>query len=111
MIELDQILGGLIRRTEDGKLQWRRTVRDDRFVASVDAISVVVLEVPPRPSGPGPTYRLEILDENGQTVEVLDYDSSTGEQDEQMGRLFVLARRSALNIDSVLQKLAEYLEL
>ena len=111
MIELDQILDGLIRRTMDGKLQWRRSVQDDRFVASVDAISVVVREWTPRSSGSRPSYRLEILDENGQTVEDLHYDNSTREQDEQMERLFVLARRSALNIDSVLQKLAESLEL
>ena len=111
MIELDQILDGLIRRTTDGKLQWRRSVRDDQFVASVDAISVVVGEWASFSSGFRPTYRLEILDENGQTVEVLDNDNSTGEQYEKMGQLFALARRSALNIDSVLQKLAESLEL
>ena len=109
MIGLDHILDGLIRRTTDGTLKWRRSVRDNQFVASVDAISVVIQE-----SDQGriyPDYRLEILDESGQTVEVLHHDNSTEEQDGQMERLFVLARRSALNIDSVLQKLAESLEL
>ena len=111
MIGLDKILEGLIQRTADGKLQWRRSVRDDQFVASVDTISVVVQEWTSLSLGSRPNYRLEILDENGQTVEVLHHPNSTEEQDGQMERLFVLARRSALNIDSVLQKLAESLEL
>ena len=111
MIELDQILDGLIRRTSDGKLKWRRSVRDDQFVASVGAISVVVREIPPRQFDDEPMHRFEILDENGQTVEVLRYDNSSREQDKQLQQLFTLARRSALNIDSVLQKLAEGLEL
>ena len=106
MIELDQILDGLIRRTTDGKLKWQRSVHDNQFVASVDAISVVILQITLRGYGSG--YSLEILDENGQTVEVF---SSTRGYAEQMGQLFALARRSALNIDSVLQKLAESLEL
>ena len=109
MIDLGQILDGLIQRTTEGKLKWRRSVRDDQFVVSVDAISIVIQELPPR--GGDPNYRLEILDENGRTVEVLHYDNSNSEQDKQMASLFVLARRSALNIDSVLQKLAEALEL
>ena len=109
MIELGQILDGLIRRTTDGKLKWRPSVREDQFVASVDAISIVIQELPSR--GADLNYRLEILDENGRTVEVLHYDNSSTEQDKQMENLFILARRSALNIDSVLQKLAEALEL
>ena len=109
MIELGQILEGLIRRTTDGKLKWRSSVREDQFVVSVDAISIVIRELPPR--GTDLNYRLEILDENGRTVEVLHYDNSNAEQDKQMENLFVLARRSALNIDSVLQKLAQALEL
>ncbi len=111
MIELDQILDGLIRRTDDGKLKWHRSVREHQFVASAGAISVVIRELPPRIIDADPNYRLEILDENGHTVEVLHYDNVTAEQDKQLERLFVVARRSALDIDSVLQKLAEALEL
>ena len=38
MIELDQILEGLIQRTADGKLRWSRTVESDQFVASLARI-------------------------------------------------------------------------
>jgi hypothetical protein len=111
MIELDQILHGLIQRTTDGKLKWHRSVHDDQFVTSVDAISIVIREVPGPSFEISPDYRLEILDENGQTVEVLHSDYQNREQYKQLQQLFVLARRLALNIDSVLQKLAEALEL
>ena len=111
MIELDQILDGLIRRTTDGKLQWRRSIHDDHFVASPGGISVVIRELPALHVVDGPTYRFEILDEAGQTVEVLHSGNASTSQDKQLQQLFTLARRSALNIDSVLQKLAEALEL
>ena len=81
-----------------------RTVHDDRFITSVDAISIVILEI----EG---SYRLDILDESGVTVESLDYQDTTQEQDKQLARLYVLARRSAFNIDSTLEKLAKALEL
>ena len=107
MIELGQILNGLVERTMEGRLKWSRSV-DDRFVTSVDAISVVIEEYI---SGGGTRRRLDILDESGETVESLGYQDTTGEQDEQLARLFVLARRSAHNIDSILEKLAKGLEL
>lgn len=111
MIELDQILDGLIQRTTDGKLNWRSSIHDDQFVASVDAISVVVRESPGRGIDADPNYRFEILDENGRTVEVLYSSTVTAQQDRQLEQLFTLARRSALNTDAVLQKLAAALEL
>ena len=109
MIGLDQILDGLIRRTTEGKLQWHRSVLDDQFVASVGAISVVIREdiVPSL----FPKYRFEVLDESGQTVEILGFDNATVQQENQLKELFVLARRSALDIDSVLQRLADGLGL
>ena len=103
MIELGQILEGLVRRTTEGKLNWSRTVENRRFVTSVDAISVVIEELQ---YPPDIRYRLDILDESGETVESLRYEDTTSEQDEQLARLYVLARRSALNINATLEKLA-----
>ena len=107
MIELGTILDGLIQRTSEGRLKWSRSVESDRFVTSVDAISIVIRVVSSRYE----SYQLEILDESGETVDVLGYDNTTADQDEQLERLFVLARRSAHNIDSTLEKLAKALEL
>ena len=105
MIELSQILDGLIQRTMEGKLKWSRTVQNGRYTASVDAIPIEIVEIA------DPSYRLVILDESGDTIESLDYQDTTVEQDQLLARLYVLARRSALDIDSVLEKLARGLEL
>ena len=110
MIEVGQILAGLIRRTTEGKLKWSRAVENGRFVTSVDAISIVIVEMQ-FPSSRPHRYGLDILDESGETVESLSYDDISEEEDEQLARLFVLARRSALNTDSTLEKLAKALEL
>ena len=108
MIELGQILTAVTRRTKEGKLKWSRTVRSDRFIASVDAISIVIVEI----ARPGANrYRLDILDETGETVESLTYQDTTEEEDQELARLFGLARRSALDVDSTLEKLAKGLEL
>ena len=113
MIELGQILTGLVRRTAEGKLKWNRTVQSDRFVTSVDAISIVIVEIEVliNIDVVNTYYRLEILDESGEVVESLDRHDTSVEQDEQLARLYVLARRSAFNIDATLEKLAKALEL
>ena len=108
MIELGQILDGLVQRTTEGKLKWSRSVHDGRFVTSVDTISVVIEEYV---SGGNTRHRLDIVDESGDTVESLDFRDTTGQQDEELARLYVLARRSAHNIDATLEKLARGLEL
>ena len=105
MIEVGQIIARLIERTTEGKLKWSRAIQNDRFVASVDAISIVIWEIA------DPSYTLEILNESGETVESLDFRNSTEAQDLQLAHLYVLARRSALDTDSTLEKLAKSLEL
>lgn len=108
MIDLEQILTGLVQRTTEGKLQWSRTVHDGRYTTSVGAISVVIFDTV---SSYGAGYQFDILDESGETVESLRHEDTTQEQDEKLERLYILARRSALNIDSVLEQLAKGLEL
>lgn len=110
MIGLDQVLTGLVQRTAESKLKWRKTIYDGRFATSVDAISVVIVRSVEETFGEY-EYRLDIMDESGETVESLGPEDTTVEQDAELKRLFVLARRSALNIDSILQKLAQGLEL
>ena len=88
-------------------MKWSRAAHNNQFVTSVDAISIVIMEIDATSSN----YRLEILDESGETVESLRYPDTSGEEDEQLARLFVLARRSALNTDLTLGKLAKALDL
>lgn len=105
MIELGPILEGLIQRTVEGKLKWSRTVPHDRFVTSIDAIAIVIQV------DFGGSYSLEILNEAGETAESLEYRDATSEQMVKLARLFVLARRSALNTEATLQKLANALNV
>ena len=109
MIELGQILSAVFQRTTDGKLKWSRSVKKDRFITSVDSISIVIVE--DSDNWTGTMYRLEIVDENGETIEAFGHYDTTVEQTRQLQQLFVLARRSALDVDSTLEKLAKGLEL
>ena len=94
MVELGQILTGLVQRTTDGKLTWKRSVPKERFVTSVDAISIAIVTEFNFSDG-DTDYRLDILDESGDTVESLGPGDTTPEQYQQLARLYVLARRSA----------------
>ena len=115
MIELGQILEGLVRRTTEGRLKWSRTVEKDRFISSVDAVSVAIVDAGYVLEADYETrrasYRLDILDEQGDVVDSLGFKDTTFEQQGQLERLYLLARRSALNVESVLEKLAKGLEL
>ena len=75
-----------------------------QFTTSVDVISVTIFETEAE-------HGLDIIDGSGGVVETLRYEDTTPEQDDKLARLYVLARRSALNIDSVLERLAQGLEL
>ena len=120
MNELNTILDGLIQRTADGRLKWSRSVPVKRFVASLDAISVAIQETERGGLSYSGEYRLEITNEKGHTVEVLDSEDQRGLvpvdrrattwQSSQLERLYPLARRSALDTQSTLEKLAKALE-
>ena len=109
MTELGKILSGVFQRTTEGKLNWSRAVEKDRFIASAGAISIVIVEE--HDNWAGTTHHLNIIDESGETVETLGDHDTTAEQHRQLQQIYVLARRSALDVDSTLEKLANALEL
>ena len=114
MNDLDRILDRLIQRTSEGKLNWSRTAIRNEFVTSIDTISVTIgvssISAVGLRGTPG-SPRLEIHDERGDLAEVVHVDAqSPGERDEKLRRLHELARRSALDIQATLEKLARALE-
>lgn len=109
MTDLGQILSGLVQRTDEGSLKWHRSVQNDRFVTVFDAISIVIVEY--EADWGKRRYRLDILDESGELADSFDYRDTPPEQVAQLERLFVLARRSANNVDSTLEKIARALEI
>ena len=120
MNDLGKILRGLAQRTTDGKLKWRRTVKDTEFVTAIDKIAVAVRELDKGTAVTPARYQLEIFGEEGSTAEVVEtpaqFDRLLGDTtpttnlSRQLERLYVLARRSALNTEATLEKLAKALE-
>ena len=122
MDNLERVLQGLLRRTQEGKLKWRTTVDENRFLASVDTIGVAIQSVHPRSRETSERFKFEVLNENGITVETLGTQEppkndvlgllpiGMERQNENLSRLFTLARRSALDSESTLAKLADRLE-
>ena len=120
MSEMDQIWEGLIRQTGDGKLSWRPSVPNGAFVTSVDTISVVVRELSTGKYSAAARHQLEIFNDEGYTAEVLDTGhrlagsvkeiEAARERARQLRHLHQLARRSALNTQATLEKLAKALE-
>ncbi len=120
MNDLDKILEGLVRRTADGKLQWSRSVPSGEFVTSIDAISIVIRDPSEGLTFGSGRYQLAIFDDEDDAVAVLESDGlfksvpndrrATPDQTTQLGHLYELARRSALNTQATLEKLAKALE-
>ena len=121
MANLGQIIEALVQRTELGNLSWVETVEPNRFVTSVGAISVVVQDISVSSIGikntPVSRIQLEVLNGQGDTVEVVSSASSHGlnwgqyqshdePQAKNLERLYTLARRSARGAQDTLDELA-----
>lgn len=110
-----QILEKLIERTQEGKVSWHTTVDPDGFLTTLDTISVIVSS-----NQPFVEYRVEIQNQDGVTVMVKETPDSLPAMlirhederhlDQLLGRLFGLARRSALKVDSTLEELVSHLD-
>ena len=120
MSRMDDILTSLVTRTDEGKLKWKPSVDSETFLTSVDTIGIVVMQIGRNFPLKDERHRLEILNDEGMTVEVLETGDdfglvpteslATGEQARNLDRLFTLARCSALESDATLEKLARNLE-
>ena len=121
MANLGQIIEALVQRTERGNLPWVETVEQNRFVASVGAITVVVRDLSDTsilsPNTQGSGIQLEVLNGRGDTVEVVSSDSLQGwglspyqfqdeAQAKNLERLYTSARRSARGSQDILDELA-----
>ena len=120
MNEMGKILHGLAQRTDDGKLKWRRTVKDTEFVAAIDTIAITIRQLGKGAVGFPGRYQIEIYNEEGSTAEIVETPdefglllgdtTATADQSRQLEHLYVLARRSALNTQATLDRLVKALE-
>ena len=116
MADVTRILALLNDRSQNQKLVWRTTVRPGTFVTTLGEVSVAVRSV--QIGIDDVHFELEILDKLGRTVEILttgfglfaEPDPKARQHSVLLKRLFELARRSALDVDSTLEELARELD-
>ena len=113
MNELDQIVEELVQRTADDRLQWTLSAEDDEFVASIGTISIIVRQQGFDPLRGGRIHQVEILNDRGRSVEVIQASSSLDPDNLERVRLldglYAAARRSALDVDATIKQLRESL--
>lgn len=117
MADMTQILALLIDRSRNRKLAWRTTASPNAFLTTLGEVSVAVSMI--SRGIDDPHYELEILDQQGRSVESLTTSRSGlfGEPNPDaklhnacLKQLFEFARRSALDVDSTLDELIRELD-
>ena len=119
MDRMTQILEKLLERTYEGKVSWRATADPDGFLAALDTVGVIVSSR--SQLGLGSLYKVEIQNKDGVALEVKETPDGTigfvgqegvanDHQSVLIGRLFNLARQSALKVDSTLEELVNHLD-
>ena len=108
---MSHLVKALIDKTGEGKVSWEPTVSDEKFLAGFSkyVVSVEVgFEDGFRQERP---YRtLSLLNNNGKTVDAkVEYDIDSSDYEE-LGELFMLARRSAYNAEESLDNLLQELQ-
>lgn len=99
-------------RTKEGKILWERTIDEGVFRATVGATSVSL--VPDKtPDGWGnyvDTTLLRIFNDEGSVIEEISSDS-VGKREfaDLLQELYELARRQAMGVDQILDKLLDQL--
>src|SRR5262249_11534535 len=94
----------LVDRTEEGKVNWERTVNEGIYQASFPNYTVHLFTRPSRTDSENEDFVLQIKDEDGAVIEEVDDTMlSTGYPNDKiftrMRKMFALARRQALGVD------------
>ena len=97
----------LLERSENGAVDWQKTVDEKEFFVSFPDYSLVIEEVR-RPLF-GNTYRLSLTNERGTKIESLKLDAGDNGYNT-LEQLFHLARGRALDVDERLNKVLKDLE-
>ena len=113
--KVEQIVSLLYKRTQEGKVAWKRTAEENVFQASFPRSAVKVRRI----GGPGVlgaaiasiqkgNYTVEILDSNGRVVEEVpesEFAVAIEGRAIKLSGLYEAARRSALGSDQTLDDL------
>jgi hypothetical protein len=108
--KFEAVLVGLLDATRDGKVNWRETADDDTFMVELKDVFIHV-ERGRRVDEEGELstwHRAYLIDRKGRLVDEIgsnDMDDRTV-----LAEIFELARRSALETDNLLDKVAADLQ-
>lgn len=102
MANLEDIAEKVLERTREGKLSWEITVDEDVFQAVIGENSILVTE------HRSFLHSIRILDEQGRELDTLVYKLS--DDGDLLQRVYIEAKRKALNTDVQLSELLEKLE-
>ena len=115
---IDAILEGLITRTTESQLTWDRSANTDEFVTTVGDVAITIRRVANAGLISSERFLLRIVDDEGSNVESLESAGgmsglihvpserrATVEQGSKLNELFLLARRSALDVQNTIDKL------
>ena len=120
MDKMTPILDKLIKRTQEGKLQWSATVDPNGFMTHVEEIGVIVRSLGKQSLAGEDRYKVEVLNRDGRISDefetadeyglIPDHMIASAGQSQAMGSLYSLARRSALDSEATLDDLVQQLD-
>lgn len=96
------ILDSLLKRSEEGNLEWIRTASEYAFLLSLKDSSISIAKYS------GTIITLNFRDEKGNVVEGMNLHSSDS-RFSKADKLFDLARRKATNADKTIDRILEQL--
>lgn len=91
---VDQLLSSLLRDTASGKLRWTETQDPGSFRVALGGGEL-------RLSRERGGHRVDVLDASGRVVECI----AEGDTQVELAKLFAAARRSALDVEGLLEKM------
>ena len=109
--KLSHLITTLIDKTRDGKVLWRPTISDGEFLAGFSRYVVSIkLGYDNEFRQERPFRSLTLLNQDGKTIDAkVEYNTDSSGYEE-LGELFMVARRSAHNAEASLDRLLRELE-
>ena len=108
MAEMKDVVAKLAELTEQGQVPWKTTADKSAFAATFGKLSVLISAMDTRPSSDIASYRLSVLDEQGNEIDFATArwgPSVTGVRLPNLVPLYDSAKRTALGVDRRLEEL------
>ena len=110
MIEgkLSSLVDVLLEKSREGKVSWKPTARSNEFLWGFSKYAVSIRQTSERFDS-GHIYSLSIVNESGEEIETLIHNANSPDH-KIVQEMFILARRSANNVEESLDNLLQELQ-